>query len=173
MSTNMRPEMMYGTFGHPLYQLNDSVQRLQEEHVLLEEGLSELYRMAKSIGANPQTINWSGALHYLGVMAAAFRRDMEAHVKWEAEKMFPMIAWYVGEELDHFTLMEQEYELADQYIEAFLEAVRQIHDRSICRKEATDMASYLLEAHSILKLHLRKEEDLIFALSDRSNEYGY
>ena len=173
MNPNMRMEVTFGTFGHPLYRLNDSVQRLEEENVQLKEGLNELFRMAKAIGRNENMQNWSGTLRYLAVMAGVFRSDMEAHVKWEAETMFPMIAWYVGDELEHFTLMEQEYELANQFIQAFLDAVKETHNRPVLRKEAVEMASYLIEACEILVQHFLKEEDLIYALGDRTNEYGY
>ncbi|NOU91770.1 hemerythrin domain-containing protein [Paenibacillus sp. LMG 31456] len=162
---------LFTTIGHPLYELNEAVQRLEEEHVFLQEQLSELYGKAKAIGLNEDVINWGGALRDLRNNAAAFQRDLEGHMNWEEEAMFPMIAWYFGEELQQFTLMEQEHELAELFIDAYLEAVEGIV-KPVDGMEAREMASYLLQAHAILNNHFRKEKEIITAMTDRSNNYG-
>lgn len=162
----------FTTIGHPLYEFNEAVQRLREEHALLEEGLSELCTAAKTIGEDEQVTDWTNPLRELRIKAEAFQQELEAHSQWEEEKMFPMIAWYFGEELDQFPLMEQEHELAEQCIEAFFKTVNRIH-HAVRSAEAQDMAAYLLQASSILKQHFRKEEEIIEALEDRSNRFGY
>lgn len=163
---------LFTTIGHPLYEFNEAVQRLREEHAMLEEGLSDLCAIAKTIGEGNQVADWTSQLRELRVKAKAFQLELEAHSKWEEEKMFPMIAWYFGEELVQFPLMEQEHELAEQCIEAFFKAVDRIH-HAVRSAEAQDMAAYLLQASSILKYHFRKEEEIILALEDRSNGFGY
>lgn len=162
----------FTTIGHPLYEFNEAVQRLREEHAMLEEGLSELCAAAKKIGGEEQVADWTGTLRELRAKAEAFQQELEAHCQWEEKKMFPMIAWYFGEELDQFPLMEQEHELAEQCIKAFFKAVDRVH-HAVPRPEAQDIAAYLLQASSILKHHFRKEEEIIEALEDRSNRFGY
>ncbi|MCZ8517836.1 hemerythrin domain-containing protein [Paenibacillus filicis] len=148
----------YNSIGHPLYQLNESIQRLQEEHVLLKIKLVELYGMAKAIGLNEDAINWIGVLRDLKRKATVFKRELEAHSKWEEEHMFPLITWYFGEEMDQFTLMEQEHELAKQYFNAYFEAVER-NSQPVKGPEAHEMASYLLQAFTLLNHHPESVKD--------------
>jgi regulator of cell morphogenesis and NO signaling len=160
------------TFNHSIFELNEAFLKLQEEHTILQEELTELYAMAKTIGLNGDAVNWVGALRDLKKKTSAFQSDLEAHADWETKVMFPMASWYLGEELDQFTLMEQEHVIAVQFIEAFLEAVERI-TQPVPTNEAKDMASYLLQAYEELQNHFRREEEIIESLTDRSNAYGY
>lgn len=156
--------------GHPLYQMNESIQRLQEEHVLLKESLNELYAIAKSIGRTEEPITWVSALRTLREKTIAYLGELHEHARWEDEELFPMVQTYLGEEPEQFTFMEQEHELAEQYIQAFLEA----SERAPVRKhEATEMASYLMQAYTVLNNHFRMEEEVIIALWERADDYGY
>ncbi|MCS7460940.1 hemerythrin domain-containing protein [Paenibacillus doosanensis] len=172
MRQRMNMDLHFTTIGHPLYEFNEAVQRLREEHAMLEEGLGELCAAAKAIGDEEQTDDWTEPLLELRGKALAFQQELMAHSHWEEEKMFPMVAWYFGEEPDQFPLMEQEHELAEQCIEAFIKAADRIR-HAVRRAEAQDMAAYLLQARSILKHHFRQEEEIIAALEDRSNRYGF
>lgn len=165
----------FTTLGHPLYEFNAAVQRLQEEHILLEEALTEVYGMAKAVGLAGDSVDWVTVLRDLKGKAAAFQKDLDAHAKWEAETMFPMAAWYFGEEpnlLEQFTQMDQEHAIAGQFIDAYVTGVERITE-PVRWQEAKELASYLLQAHAALKHHFRQEEEMIEALADRSNQYGY
>ncbi|MFE5324349.1 hemerythrin domain-containing protein [Paenibacillus sp. NPDC056579] len=174
----MKPQMHQNTFttlGHPLYEFNAAVQRLQEEHVLLDEALTELYAMAKAIGLADDSVDWARVLHVLRDKTIVFQQDLDAHAKWEAETMFPMAAWYFGDEanvLELYSEMEQEHVIADQFIAAFVTRVERIV-LPVASLEAKELASYLMQACAVLKHHFRQEEDMIEALADRSNQYGF
>lgn len=172
MNEHIPMNTLFKSIGHPLYELNEAVQKLEDEHTLLQEGLTELYEAAEAIGRDEDIVNWVEALREIKRKAASFQKELEAHSTWEEEIMFPMIAWYFNEELEQFTLMEQEHELAEQFIHAFLEAVDGIV-KPVFREEARLMASYLLQAYPILNHHFRKEQEIITAMADRSNAYGY
>jgi hemerythrin-like domain-containing protein len=165
-------EQAFTTIGHPLYRLNESVNRLQEEHVLLNVSLMDLYRMSNAIGRDENVINWVGSLCDLKVKVVTFMRQLDGHSQWEQTVMFPMITWYFGEILDQFALLEQEHELAEQYLKAFLKAMDQTLIQ-VDRMEARTMTGYLLQAYAVLTNHFKQEEEIIVALADRSNAYGY
>ncbi|AFH65671.1 hemerythrin domain-containing protein [Paenibacillus caseinilyticus] len=164
-------QAVFTTLTHPLYQLTEAIDRLKEEHALLEEKLVELYAMARTIGLQDETGNWTPALLQLGQTVKAFWMELEAHSKWEEATMFPMITWYFGETLEQFTLMEQEHELAEQYILAFIEPVERL-TAPVEQEEAKELASMLVQAYAILRNHFRQEEEIIDALADRSNHFG-
>jgi len=160
----------FPVIGHPLYQMNESIQRLQEEHVLLKDALNELYAIAKSIGKTEEPITWVSTLRTLREKTAAYLAELDEHARWEDEELFPMVQTYFGEEMEQFNFMEQDHELAEQYIQAFLEASERAPVR---RYEATEMASYLMQAHTVLANHFRMEEEIIIALWERADDYGY
>jgi regulator of cell morphogenesis and NO signaling len=169
-------DIAFATLGHPLYELNDSVQRLQEEHVLLEEGINDIHEIAKAVGwIEDEMHNYLPELRELTLKVKDFQREMDAHAKWEEEKMFPMIAWYFGEELNQFTLMEQEHEMAKQYVAAFLAAIAAVEpiDQPVYSTDARKIALFLCQAYAILVNLFSKEEEIITAMTDRSNAYGY
>lgn len=172
MTQHLPMDSLLTALNHPLYQLNEAIQRLEEEHVLLQEQLLEIYGMAKAIGANEDAINWIGALRDLHVRTAEFQGDLQRHAAWEETTMFPIVAWYFGEELDQFTVMEQEHEIAEQYLLAFMETVERLA-RPVERTEARELAGWLLQAYNLLHHHFGQEEQMIAALADRSNAYGY
>jgi len=165
----------FTTLGHPLYEFNAAVQRLEEEHVMLDEALTEVYGMAKSVGLTGDSVDWAAVLRHLRDKVAAFQKDLEAHAKWEEETMFPMAAWYFGDDpdvLEQFTKMDQEHAIAEQYIDAYIVGTERI-TQAVHWQEAKELASYLLQAHAVLTHHFRQEEEMIEALADRSNQYGF
>ncbi|UUZ96600.1 hypothetical protein LJK87_21295 [Paenibacillus sp. P25] len=56
-----RPFEMRKSFVHPLYELNESVQKLEEEHAFLEERLAEICRLAGTVDADAMEAARSGA----------------------------------------------------------------------------------------------------------------
>lgn len=160
----------FTTLGYSQVEMNEAVERLQREHKELQAELHDLHIWVKAVGATTGTINRVGMLQAIRETTAKFMSQLDAHSTWEEESFFPMVAWYFGEELDQFTLMEQEHVLAEQYIQAFIGALERAPVR---RHEEQEMASYLSQAIIILNHHFKMEEDLLATLMDRSDCYGY
>jgi hypothetical protein len=95
-------------------------------------------------------------------------KEWRAHIRREEEDLFPYAASYWGEAPELLHYMEQEDELAENYIRAFLHEL----SRSVIpvsREEARRMTSYLLQAYAFLKNRFDEEDDLLDSLTDRSN----
>lgn len=168
----MEIDKNFFTTGHPFTGINDIMKRLQEEHVVLKVALLELYGMAKAIGFDEDVINWVGSLRDLRTKVTAFMEELDVHAKWEEAEVFPMMGWYFDTPIDHFTEMEQQHELAEQYIAAFLARVERLFE-PIRREEAREITSLLLCAYHELNEHFEKEEEIIVAMTDRSNTCSY
>lgn len=152
----------------PRLDWREAVENLKEEHEALLEELQALHRMAKRVGELP--VIDTATLQKIRAKAFTFQTELDMHAKWEEETLFPMITVYNGEALDQFTLIEQEHLLAEQFIQAFVDAV----ERAPVRKyEAHEMASYLNQALLVLQEYFRMEEVMVGELVDRSNLYGY
>jgi len=163
-------ENTFTTLGYSKQQMSESVERLQQEHKTLQEELHDLHIGVRAIGDTAGAINRVGMLQNLRAMTEHLRSQLDAHSKWEEQHLFPMVAWYFGEDLDRFALMEQEHVLAEQYIKAFVDALERAPVRSY---EEHEMASYLAQAIEILNRHFQMEEEMIATLIDRSDCYGY
>ncbi|WEK55520.1 MAG: hemerythrin domain-containing protein [Candidatus Cohnella colombiensis] len=166
------PEKMVTTTMTPMFQLNDAVTRLKEEHSILQVVLQEIYSLTCAIRIEKDELQLNNQMYELKKKVADFKVQLDAHSQWEEEELFPMAAWYFGTDIDECTLMEQEHELADQYVKAFTHAI----DRTmlpICIEEAKRMTSYLFQAYVILTNHFRDEEELMASLKDHSNSYDY
>jgi regulator of cell morphogenesis and NO signaling len=160
----------YTTLSYSKLEMSEAVERLHEEHKELKEELHDLHVWVKAVGETSGAIHRDGILGNLRETANQFVRQLDAHAKWEEERLFPMVTWYYGEEPEQFTLMEQEHVLAEQFIQAFINALERAPVR---QHEEKEMASYLTQAIQILNHHFQMEEDLIVTLIDRSNGYGY
>lgn len=68
--------------------------------------------------------------------------------------------------------MEQEHDLAEHYFNAYFEAVQR-DARPAEGPQAEAAVSYLLQACGIWKQHFKTEEEIIAALEDRSNAFGF
>ncbi|WP_182299852.1 hemerythrin domain-containing protein [Cohnella cholangitidis] len=163
-------ENTFTTLGYSKLEMSEAVERLHEEHEELREELHDLHVWVKAVSETSGAINRTGILSNLRETADQFKRQLDAHAKWEEERLFPMVAWYYGEELGQFTLMEQEHVLAEQFIQAFVDALERAPVR---RHEEKEMVSYLTQAILILNQHFQMEEELIATLIDRSDSYGY
>jgi regulator of cell morphogenesis and NO signaling len=157
---------------HPMDRLNEAIERLQEEHVVLEAGLLELYGMARSIDFKEDSTNWQEAIYELRNKVAAYKKELIIHSSWEDFELFPLIVTYFNEIPGSIALIEQEHELALQFIDAFITAVDKLIG-PVNRNEAMDMAAYLHLAYGILAGHFKKEEDTIESLADDISLYGY
>jgi iron-sulfur cluster repair protein YtfE (RIC family) len=155
----------------PLARLYFSIERLKEEHALLQEELRELYRLTRLITRKENdTLQWTGTLRDLRRLAAEFQADLDKHAQWEETELFPLVSVYFDAGLEELMLMEQEHELAEHFIDAFAEAAKRAPVR---RFDGREMAMYLKQAYQILTEHFRHEEEVLAKIWEQSEAYGY
>lgn len=156
------------TTGYPLFQLNESMQRLQVEHGLLQSELDAIVELSRHYLATPESSpNYAARINQLRCSITQFRARLEEHAEWEESILFPMIAWYLDDEPVQFTLIEQEHELADQYLLAFIETAERVPVRT---DQSKPLSNYLMLAAQHLKLHFEMEEELMTAVMDQSQD---
>jgi iron-sulfur cluster repair protein YtfE (RIC family) len=157
--------------SQPITRLYFAIERLKEEHALLQEELRELYRLTKRIARQEHDgLHGIEALRDLRKRAAEFQADLDKHAKWEETEVFPLVSVYFNSGLEQLMRMEQEHELAEQFADAFAEAAKRAPVR---RFDSREMAMYLQQAHSTLKEHFRHEEEVLSAIWEQSEAYGY
>lgn len=171
MRTNV-PERSITEDKAPLFNINEAVNRLKEEHNVLQESLQHIYALTCTVRTeiNEQRLNRD--IRILKHKTLAFKEQLDAHSMWEEKELFPMAAWYFGNEQDAYELMEQDHETAERSIDAFIEEL----DKAavpISHDEASRMAAYLFQAYVVLTNHFREEEELLSAFEDHSNTIDY
>jgi regulator of cell morphogenesis and NO signaling len=171
MKANM-PGTVFTVEKAPLFNINEAVDRLKEEHNVLQVTLQQIYALTCTVRTE---MNEQRLHRYIGILkhtVLEFKKQLDAHSKWEEKELFPMAAWYFGNEQDAYELMEQDHEVAERSIHDFIEEI----DRAavpIQHEEASRMASYLFQAYVVLTNHFREEEELLSAFEDHSNTIGY
>ncbi len=152
--------------------LNDALARVKKEHAGLQEGLKKLYRDACAVRGENDPRLIADKLDVLIGTAQAYKMSLAEHSQWEENELFPLAVWYFGNDMDVFTLMEQEHEMAEHYIDAFLVQVEQT-PQPLDHEGAVRLASYLLQAYALLRNHFKEEEEILDAFADQSNGYGF
>lgn len=156
--------------------LNEIRQLMLEQAVLqgrqdlgeLKEELHVLYEQVCLVRNEADEERLNRNLRLLEQMVKHFLKGWNAHIRREENELFPYAASYWGEAPELLDYMEQDYELAENYIQAFLHEL----SRSVIpvsREEARRMTSYLLQAYAFLKNRFDEEDDLLDSLTDRSN----
>ncbi|RUS46266.1 hemerythrin domain-containing protein [Cohnella sp. AR92] len=172
MTDHIPYEITPQEFNHPLYQLNEAIDRLKEEHALLSEGLQEVYAKACEVRRETDLLVLNYKLRTLRFTVLEFRKALVEHSNWEERELFPMAAWYFGNEMEVFTIMEHEHEQALFRIDCFLKMASE-KPIPVGHADAMQMASQLLQAYALLKNHFNEEEEILVAFADRSNAFGY
>jgi hypothetical protein len=145
---------------------------MKQEHELLKQELQEIYSRACAVRSDYDVPRLNRKIRQLNEVVKQFMTEWHAHIEWEEAELFPYVTSYLGEEPDLFALMEQEYELAEQFICAFLQTL----DRAVIpvpHDEAYRMASYLLQAYAVMKNRFIEEEEILLELTDHSNRYDF
>jgi Hemerythrin HHE cation binding domain. len=158
--------------NHPLNRLNEAIDHLKEEHALLQEALREVYEKACAIRQEEDLLLLNYKLRTLRFTVMEFKKALREHSKWEETELFPMAAWYFGNDMEVFTIMEHEHDQAEQRIDAFLRLANE-KPIPVGHADAMQMASQLFQAYAVLKNHFKEEEEILVAFADRSNSFGY
>ena len=152
--------------------LESSVARARQEHEALKDELRSIYDQACVVRNDSEEKRLNREIRQLHDCVKMFMRHWSAHTKWEDSELYPQAASYLGAEPDLFLLMEQEYELADQYLRTFLRALEKV-EYPIGQEEARKMTSYLIQAYAVLNNRFREEDEIMLDLTDKSNAYGF
>ncbi|SFA97815.1 hypothetical protein SAMN05216312_102629 [Cohnella sp. OV330] len=152
--------------------LSVAVVRARQEHDALEEELADLYAQVCTVRKDEDIVHLNANVRILNERVKHFMREWSAHIAWEKTELFPYAVWYLETEPDLFTLMEQDYGLAERFIGSFLNTLEQ-SVLPISPEEAKALSSYLLQAYAFLKNRLNEEEEIIDTLEDHSNVYSY
>ncbi|MBB6676593.1 hemerythrin domain-containing protein [Cohnella lubricantis] len=156
-----------------LDRLMQAIDRLKAEHSRLSIALKRLYSDTCAVRGEENSYAINQLMIRLRSTVRQFKSQLASHSRWEESELIPLAVWYFGNDMDVFTLMEQEHVLAEHYIDAFLMQVDQPPERPIDHVEAQRLASYLLQAYAILTNHFKEEEDMLDAFADQSNGYGF
>jgi regulator of cell morphogenesis and NO signaling len=158
--------------SHPYFQFNAAIERLEEEHSVLGTSLLELCTLVKTVDHKKDISNWTQSMTDVKQKVNEFKQALDLHSNWEEVELFKLVDKYFDEIPSLFMLIEQEHELAEQFLDAFISVV----DQNIRVEDplgATKMSTLLHLALSSLLGHFKKEEDIVNSLADFSNQYGY
>lgn len=155
-----------GMMGDEEVELCPPLKQLKREHGPLNERKNVLFVEAKKIG-NDEEKEVDQALQSLRENVQQFFQQLELHSRREEEVLFPMVARYVGKDVGPIAVMEYEHDQAKEHIMTFLKKTE-----SINVSEAKDLASYVINAYTILTDHFAKEEQVLFPMAEKllSNE---
>jgi regulator of cell morphogenesis and NO signaling len=169
---HLKTEVKLELGSHPYFQFNAAIERLEEEHKVLSASLEKLCKVAATIDHKKHIANWIETMLDLKQRVSEFKKALMLHSNWEEDELFKLVDKYFEEIPSLFGLIEQEHELAEQFMDAFILVV----DQNILAKnplDVTKMVAYLQLAHNSLVGHFKKEEDIVASLADFSNQYGY
>lgn len=167
-----QPLQPYGGDDERYGLLSDAVVRARQEHDALEEELADLYAQVCTVRKDDDILHLNDHIRVLNERVKHFMSEWSAHISWEKTELFPYAVWYLETEPDLFTLMEQDYGLAERFISSFLNTLEQ-SVLPISPDEAKALSSYLLQAYAFLKNRLNEEEEIIETLEDHSNVYSF
>lgn len=145
--------------------LESSVARAKQEHEWLKEELGSIYDQACGVRRESDARGLDRKMRQLREGVKRFLKHWNEHTEWEDHELFPQAAYYLGAEPDTFVLMEQEYELAEQNIRIFLQAL----DRAVYpigKEEARNMSAYLIQAYAMLNNRFREEDEMMAELAN-------
>jgi len=154
------------------WMLESSVARARQEHDALKDELRNIYEQACIVRNDPEEKRLNREIRQLHDCVKLFMKHWNAHTQWEDTELFPQATTYLGAEPDLFLLMEQEYELADQYLRTFIRALEKA-EYPIHQEEARKMAAYLIQAYAVLNNRFREEDEIMQDLTDRTDAYSF
>lgn len=144
--------------------------RLKEEHDSLTEQLADIQAAAKSLYEENDPARSRIALKILKLRMADFINQLHDHSVWEEREVFPVIDLYFRRLMKpsitpSIWVMEKEHELADLFVNSFMESVDALPEISTMEQNRGSVA-HLVQACLILSEHFELEEELIFPLAN-------
>jgi hemerythrin-like domain-containing protein len=155
--------MMFGSADRVT--LCEPLAKLKREHGPLREQMDAIAREAAEIGTDQDKNDWRQQLAKLKKRTEHFIGELDPHSEREEETLFPLLAKYIGREVGPIAVMEYEHELAKHHLSTFMEAMDQ-EKGAVDATRAKEIASYLLQAHSVLTDHFMKEENVLFPMAE-------
>lgn len=155
------------------------VQRLKEEHEALKGKVTVLYSKAREFNENLDVgMAWILLLP-LWEEVQALQQELDEHAKWEERELFPTLTQYFNLHtrptiMPSFWVMEKEHELAMQFIQPFIDVLKEIsyEENPAIPYDLQTLAQIklaavdLFQACLILQEHFKIEEDLIYPLAN-------
>ncbi|WP_040951388.1 hypothetical protein [Gorillibacterium massiliense] len=146
-----------------------AVERMEAEHSMLTEQLTDLYLTAKTISSadQDQLAVW---LKRLALQSAQLEQQVEEHLLWSGKELFPMVGLYAGDQtqpsIGHsYWGLNKSLELVRRDLVAF--RAEPVHDALVMSKETAEEAvSFLLQACVALSDFLKTEKDMLFPLAE-------
>ena len=171
---NLEPHVMADTYNSVRSaKLISMVERLKEEHLVLNETVSVLYSKAVEYTENHNILKWR-LIPHLRHEVLALMRELDDHAEWEEKELFPTLMTYTNLHngpsiIPSIWVLEKEHDLAKQFIQPFLNICVKIFfeenaaillDLQI-QAQINSAVTDLRQACIILQEHFRMEEDLI------------
>jgi len=151
---------------HPMIRFTEALDQLKAEHEVLRGKLQEFAVIEEVIRAGKRDTDWYGTLRNLKERVETFLRLLDDHSEREDLTLFPTVKMYMEESAAVIDVLEEDHQLAVQYIQAFLEELK--HSVSpIYQGCAARIIELLMNAHRLLHDHFKAEERLIYPLADQ------
>ncbi|AQZ45364.1 hypothetical protein B5S25_00925 [Paenibacillus larvae subsp. pulvifaciens] len=151
----------------PYVHLSESLEEMKQEHHELLLKLQELHAVARSIGYDEQVPDWSVKLEGLKDLVEQFRFRFMRHNKKEETTLYPVVDLYTGDKMGPTSVMRQEYRMAMDNFQHFIDIVAELPDESVKECTAKKAVSHVQQTYFILTEFIRKEKEWVFPLSEQ------
>ncbi|MNH95465.1 hypothetical protein D3C73_481130 [compost metagenome] len=156
--------------AHPT-ELALAMDRLQNEHDLFRDRLKVLEVQAKQVNMLDDIDKGIQVLTYLRQQTIQLVDELDVHADWEQKQLFPFLDHYFHHQhlpsiLPSFWVLEKDHELAQSFIQSFMEAVDRLQVKPI-KEGIIEAAANLIQACLILNDHITMEEHLVFPLTEQ------
>lgn len=158
----------------PLLECYRTFDQIKEEHDALKKRLRELSQTIKWNPAGFEYVNCAATLRQTEETFRQFMDDLNRYLAREERVLFPVAMPYTGGAMGPVKVLEQDYILARQFYETFLEK-NERYAATGDPKDAEEAISCLLQVLMIVSEHFRVEEDAVFPTAEslmEDIEYG-
>jgi len=140
------------------------LERLKQEHADLREKMDRFHELAESVESNPDT-DPDQRLTELRNLVSSFYDQLEIHSEKEENHLFSVMARYIGRDVGPIAVMEYEHEQARKTLRMFIDQSGN-HLAALETGDVKTIASYAIQAYSLLSTHFMKEENILFPMAD-------
>lgn len=152
-------------------ELSEALDRLKREHDDLLRGMNELYAQARLAEREAVPKRALPLLLQLRLKVQALSEELERHSVWEEHELYPFLNDYFHRKhspsiVPSLWMLEKDHELATDNLNSFLKAVHVIENNPEAMLPS-QAAAYLIHACRILQEHLRREEQIVFPMTEQ------